>query len=71
MRIRATHSFESYEAFVAQLKSRIAAARASAAFIHIIQPMLDRIYANLRQSRTRTTLRDTNLMSGEIRASGN
>ena len=41
----------------------------AAAFTHIIQPMLDRIHANLHQSRTLATLRDTllpKLLSGEL-----
>jgi type I restriction enzyme S subunit len=41
----------------------------AAAFTHSIQPMLDRIHANLHQSRTLATLRDTllpKLLSGEI-----
>ena len=41
----------------------------SAAFTRIIQPMLDRIHANLHQSRTLATLRDTllpKLLSGEL-----
>ncbi len=42
----------------------------AAAFTHIIQPMLDRIHANLHQSRTLATLRDTllpKLLTGELR----
>ncbi|HMP71883.1 MAG TPA: restriction endonuclease subunit S [Kiritimatiellia bacterium] len=41
----------------------------AAAFTRIIQPMLDRIHANLHQSRTLATLRDTllpKLLSGEL-----
>lgn len=41
----------------------------AAAFTHIIQPMLDRIHANLHQSHTLATLRDTllpKLLSGEL-----
>ena len=44
----------------------------AAAFTHIIQPMLDRIHANLHKSRTLATLRDTllpKLLSGEITTS--
>jgi type I restriction enzyme S subunit len=42
----------------------------AAAFTRTIQPMLDRIHANLYQSRTLATLRDTmlpKLLSGELR----
>ena len=42
----------------------------AAAFTRNIQPMLDRIHANLHQSRTLATLRDTllpKLLSGELR----
>ena len=42
----------------------------AAAFTRNIQPMLDRIHANLHQSRTLATLRDTllpKLLSGEVR----
>ena len=41
----------------------------AAAFTHIMQPMLDRIHANVHQSRTLATLRDTllpNLLSGAL-----
>ena len=41
----------------------------AAAFTKLIQPMLDRIHANLHQSRTLATLRDTllpKLLSGEV-----
>ena len=41
----------------------------AAAFAEIIQPMFDRIHANLHQSRTLATLRDTllpKLLSGEL-----
>lgn len=41
----------------------------AAAFTRNIQPMLDRIHANLHQSRTLATLRDTllpRLLSGEL-----
>jgi type I restriction enzyme S subunit len=41
----------------------------AAAFTKIIQPLLDRIHANLHQSRTLATLRDTllpKLLSGEL-----
>ena len=41
----------------------------AAAFMKLIQPMLDRIHANLHQSRTLATLRDTllpKLLSGEL-----
>jgi len=44
----------------------------AAAFTHNIQPMLDRIHANLHQSRTLATLRDTllpKLLSGELSVS--
>ena len=43
------------------------------AFTRNIQPMLDRIHANLHQSRTLATLRDTllpKLLSGELSAAG-
>ncbi|MEN9637030.1 MAG: hypothetical protein RL077_5434, partial [Verrucomicrobiota bacterium] len=45
----------------------------AAAFTHNIQPMLDRIHANLHQSRTLATLRDTllpKLLSGELSVAG-
>ena len=45
----------------------------AAAFTKLIQPMLDRIHANLHQSRTLATLRDTllpMLLSGELRVVG-
>ncbi len=41
----------------------------AAAFTRIVQPMLDRIHANIHQSRTLTTLRDTllpKLLNGEL-----
>jgi type I restriction enzyme S subunit len=46
----------------------------AAAFTKIIQPILDRIHANLHQSRTLATLRDTllpKLLSGELSVAGN
>jgi len=45
----------------------------AAAFTRVIQPMLDRIHANLHQSRTLATLRDTllpKLLSGELSVAG-
>ncbi len=62
-----------YAVWLEAVKTRIQSARSRAALAvnaELIQPMLDRIHANLHQSRTLATLRDTllpKLLSGELR----
>ena len=54
---------------ISSFKAALPPKTIAAAFTRIIQPMLDRIQANLHQSRTLATLRDTllpKLLSGEL-----
>ena len=56
---------------ISSFKVALPAKPIAAAFTRNIQPMLDRIHANLHQSRTLATLRDTllpKLLSGELSA---